>query len=194
VLYLDTGLAKNYEQPPPSFDLNSAKYEISPCQQDSGGVNEIEVVATTLGFLIMIMNLLAIILIIRNSNLHRAVYFCICNLAVADFLAGLLLFWVFFLQKVSKRESENAQNVQGPSIKDVRIKSRKIDLLPLCPQNVRTGQPTLIADVLTFMDASIGASFLSRIFSSQSFFFFPCFLIIFDWLKKASKESRPRLK
>jgi len=33
---------------------------------------------------------------------------------------------------------------KGPSIKDICAKSRKIDPLPLCPQNVRTGSTPLV--------------------------------------------------
>jgi len=43
---------------------------------------------------------------------------------------------------LSKNKIKEVKN-KGPSIKDVRTKSRKIDSHPLCPQNVRTNSTSL---------------------------------------------------
>ena len=76
-------------------------YEAMPkCQQDGTDVNFIDIAATTLGFVIAFVNLIVVTLIAHDKNLHKATYICICSLAIADLLTGLLLAWNFGLQKV----------------------------------------------------------------------------------------------
>ena len=80
------------------------------CRQDNDGTNAVEITATFFGLVIAILNIFVLIVIIRNKNLHKATYFCICNLAAADLLAGLLLLWIFCLQKVSLSRLDRLKN------------------------------------------------------------------------------------
>nr|XP_039250718.1 uncharacterized protein LOC120328331 [Styela clava] len=59
-----------------------------------------EALAITFGVAIFITNFVVVAAIKRGGRkLHKATFYCICNLAVADMLAGLLLLWVFGLQR-----------------------------------------------------------------------------------------------
>lgn len=79
------------------YAMNWTKTE---CFQD--GENGIfEAVAITFGVAIFLTNLIVVAAVKRGGRkLHKATFYCICNLAVADMLAGLLLLWVFGLQRI----------------------------------------------------------------------------------------------
>ncbi|XP_078489712.1 uncharacterized protein LOC104266820 [Ciona intestinalis] len=78
-----------------------SNYIITPCQQDKAGAGSFEVIATVAGAGIGITNIVVIAAILWGGRkLHKATFFCICNLAVADMLAGFLLLWIFGLQKI----------------------------------------------------------------------------------------------
>ena len=100
-MFLEYGLNASFLTPPLNITVGVTSYDLNACEQDKGAASGIELAAIILGLFIVFMNFLAIVLIIRYRDLHRAIYFCICNLAVADLLAGFLLFWIFFLQKVN---------------------------------------------------------------------------------------------
>lgn len=54
----------------------------------------------TFGIAIFLTNLIVVAAIRRGGHkLHKATFYCICNLAIADMLAGLLLLWIFGLQR-----------------------------------------------------------------------------------------------
>jgi len=63
-----------------------------------------------------------------------------------DGISSLLLLFFTFYQDVTVYQHILAWIFLklGPYITDVRTKSRKIDPLPLCPQNVHTGSPSLV--------------------------------------------------
>lgn len=71
------------------------------CTQDEhNGI--FEVLAMTFGIAIFVTNFVVVAAIKKGGRkLHKATFYCICNLAVADMLAGLLLLWVFGLQRVA---------------------------------------------------------------------------------------------
>ena len=76
-------------------------YEITECQQDQEETSLLEVVACCIGGMIGLMNAIVVAVIAKGGRkLRKATFLCICNLAVADMLAGLLLLWIFGLQKV----------------------------------------------------------------------------------------------
>lgn len=61
-----------------------------------------QVAAMIFGIAIFFTNLIVVAAIHRGGRkLHKATFYCICNLALADMLAGLLLLWIFGLQRVS---------------------------------------------------------------------------------------------
>ncbi|CAK8698348.1 unnamed protein product [Clavelina lepadiformis] len=75
-------------------------FERVPCQQDNAAAGSFEIIASVTGTVIGITNLVVIIVILCGGRkLHKATFFCICNLAFADMLAGLLLLWIFCLQE-----------------------------------------------------------------------------------------------
>lgn len=77
-------------------------YQITACQQDEEGVSYFEGTALFMGAIIGFMNMIVVIVIARGGRkLRKPTFFCICNLAFADMLAGLLLLWIFGLQKVN---------------------------------------------------------------------------------------------
>nr|CAB3265844.1 sphingosine 1-phosphate receptor 2-like [Phallusia mammillata] len=78
-----------------------AGFELAPCQQDTEGPGYFEVFASMTGTGIGLTNLIVIAVILWGGRkLHKATFYCICNLAVADMMAGMLLLWIFGLQKV----------------------------------------------------------------------------------------------
>ena len=78
-----------------------ADYQLSECQQDKNSLNVITFPAIITGFTIAIINSVIVYLIVRHKDLHKAIFICICNAAIADLLSGLLLTWVYGFQKVS---------------------------------------------------------------------------------------------
>ena len=77
-------------------------YNQTTCQQDKAGINFFEAIASVTGGIIGLTNMVVVIVISGGGRkLRKATFFCICNLAVADMLAGLLLLWIFGMQKVS---------------------------------------------------------------------------------------------
>jgi len=77
-------------------------YEQTPCQQDKEGTSIFEVVASCIGAIIGLTNMVVVAVILGGGRkLRKATFLCIANLAVADMLAGFLLLWIFGLQKVS---------------------------------------------------------------------------------------------
>ena len=65
------------------------------------GQGYFEVFASVIGAAISLTNFVVIIVILFGGrHLRKATFFCICNLAVADLLAGILLLWIFVVQRV----------------------------------------------------------------------------------------------
>ena len=74
-------------------------YEAIPkCQEI--GADFIDTLAAALGFVIAIINLVVVIIIACDKTLHTVTHICMCNLAIADLLTGLLMIWYFGFQKV----------------------------------------------------------------------------------------------
>uniref|UniRef100_A0A8C8SWP5 Melanocortin receptor 4 n=1 Tax=Pelusios castaneus TaxID=367368 RepID=A0A8C8SWP5_9SAUR len=76
-----------------SYGLHSAASEPSGKSYSSGGCYEQLFVApevfVILGFISLLENILVIVAIAKNKNLHSPMYFFICSLAVADMLVSL---------------------------------------------------------------------------------------------------------
>ncbi|CAK8689152.1 unnamed protein product [Clavelina lepadiformis] len=81
----------------------SYEFERVPCQQDKATAGSLEVMASTAGTVIGITNLFTIMAVLgsrKKPKSTQTTFYYICNLAVADMLAGFLLLWIFCLQEV----------------------------------------------------------------------------------------------
>jgi len=82
----------------------------SQCMQDEVGSASLKILVTVIGggiFLLNLATIIAISCVIRQFDDRRSrlggrkpVLYCIGNLAVADMMAGLLLLWIFDIQRV----------------------------------------------------------------------------------------------
>ena len=76
-------------------------YEAVVCQQDEENVSYFEGMALMMGAMIGFMNMIVVMVVAKGGHkLRKPTFLCICNLALADMMAGLLLLWIFGLQKV----------------------------------------------------------------------------------------------
>ena len=84
-----------------SFSLLAEYNEQPECKQDKNISNVITVIAIISGFVFAIINAAIVYMIVRHRDLHKTIFIYICNAAIANVLSGLLLAWIFGLQKVS---------------------------------------------------------------------------------------------